>query len=85
MELLETGRPVFCAAVAQKGDWDGLADLALSDFDLPILETGHPFAAMRPRQRAGKMSGRRVRLGFGMPASRSARRARATASAPGSV
>ena len=41
IELLETGQPVFCAAVAQNGDWDGLAQLALSDFDMVIVETEH--------------------------------------------
>ena len=41
IELLEGGRPVFCAAVAQNGDWDGLAQLALSDFDMVIVETEH--------------------------------------------
>jgi 4-hydroxy-2-oxoheptanedioate aldolase len=41
IERLEAGRPVFCAAVAQNGDWDGLAQLALSDFDMVIVETEH--------------------------------------------
>jgi 4-hydroxy-2-oxoheptanedioate aldolase len=41
IELLERGQPVFCAAVVQNGDWDGLAQLALSDFDMAIVETEH--------------------------------------------
>jgi 4-hydroxy-2-oxoheptanedioate aldolase len=41
IELLESRRPVFCAAVVQNGDWQGLAQLALSDFDMAIVETEH--------------------------------------------
>lgn len=41
IERLEGRQPVFCAAVAQNGDWDGLAQLALSDFDMLIVETEH--------------------------------------------
>jgi len=41
VELLAAGEPVFCGAVAQNGDYDQIAALAKSDFDMLILEMEH--------------------------------------------
>ena len=41
IELLERHEPVFCAAVARNGDFEQLAGLSESAFDMVIVETEH--------------------------------------------
>jgi len=41
IQLLEQERTVFCAAVVPNGDFEQLSSIAISDFDMVMIETEH--------------------------------------------
>jgi 4-hydroxy-2-oxoheptanedioate aldolase len=41
IELIERKLPAFCAAVVPNGDWDGLAAISESGFDMAMVEMEH--------------------------------------------